>query len=156
MSSTERFLIQNYGSDQIVYDMKIFVTNTPQGLIPMYSSDLDSKQKLKLHKSYVCEISEVRNPKLHKKFMGLIRVVFENQSQFTNEKELRKQLLIQAGFYYEVVNPDGTKRPEAMSLSFDEMDDFEFRNVYDRVLDVIILSYNWSAEEIEENLIDYM
>ncbi len=43
-----------------------------------------------------------------------------------------------------------------MSLSFDEMDEHEFRNVYDRVLDVIILSYNWSAEEIEENLLDYM
>lgn len=135
--------------------MKIFVTNTPQGLVPMFSSDLDAKGKLKLHKSYICEISEVRNPRLHKKFMGLIRVVFENQDQFKNERELRKQLLIQAGFYYEVTE-NGTKRPEAMSLSFDEMDDFEFRNVYDRVLDVIILSYNWSAEEIEENLLDYM
>lgn len=136
--------------------MKIFVTNTPQGLVPMFDSDLSAKQKLKLHKSYICEISEVRNPKLHKKFMALIRTVFENQSQFTNEKALRQQLLIQAGFYYEVVNENGTKRPEAMSLSFDEMDEFEFRNVYDRVLDVIVLSYNWSAEEIEENLLDYM
>lgn len=136
--------------------MKIFVTNTPQGLIPMYDSDLEAKQKLKLHKSYVCEISEVRNPKLHKKFMGLIRVVFENQSQFTNEKELRKQLLIQAGFYYEARDENGVKYPEAMSLSFEEMDEFEFRNVYNRVLDVIVISYNWSAEEIEENLISYM
>ena len=136
--------------------MKIFVTNTPQGLIPMYSSDLDAKGKLKLHKSYVCEISEARNPKLLKKFMALIHVVFQNQSQFTNEKLLRKQLLIQAGFYYEVVGENGAKYPEAMSLSFDEMSEFEFRNVYDRVLDVIILSYNWSAEEIEENLLSYM
>lgn len=136
--------------------MKIFVTNTPQGLVPMFDSDLDQKKKLKLHASYVCEISEARNPKLLKKFMALIRTVFENQAQFTNEKALRQQLLIQAGFYYEAVNEDGTKRPEAMSLSFDMMDEFEFRNVYDRVLDVIVLSYNWSAEEIEENLLDYM
>lgn len=136
--------------------MKIFVTNTPQGLVPMYDSDMDAKSKLKLHKSYVCEISEARNPKLLKKFMALIHVVFQNQSQFTNEKLLRKQLLIQAGFYYEVVGENGSKYPEAMSLSFDEMSEFEFRNVYDRVLDVIILSYNWSAEEIEENLLSYM
>lgn len=136
--------------------MKIFVKNTDQGLIPLYGTDLDEKSRLKLGKTYICEIRETRNPKLHKKFMSLVGMVFKNQSQFTNQKALRQQLLIQAGFYYEVTSENGTKYPEAMSLSFDEMDDLEFRNVYDRVLDVIILSYNWSAEEIEENILDYM
>ncbi len=136
--------------------MEIYLVNTRNGLMPAYSSDADEKSKLKIGKVYVVDIREVRNPKMHKRFMALIQAVFENQNQFTSEKMLRKHLLIQAGFYEERVNEAGIKYPEAISMNFEEMDEIEFRQVFDRVLDVIVFNYKWSGKEINEMINEYM
>lgn len=136
--------------------MEIYLVNTEHGLLPMYDSDTDKRVKLKIGGIYACTIRKPRNPKLLKKFMGLIHAVFQNQDQIKNETTLRKQLLIQAGFYDEKVNEFGKKYPEAKSIDFESMEEFEFQEVYNRVLDVIVVSYSWNRKLIERELKNYM
>jgi hypothetical protein len=80
--------------------MKIHVTNTPQGLVPSYSSDADNKSRLKLGKNYLVEVTEVRHLDLHKKFFALINMAYESQDWYWSIDHFRMDMLFFAGERY--------------------------------------------------------
>ncbi|MBJ9210630.1 DUF1367 family protein [Citrobacter freundii] len=65
----------------------------------------------------------------------------------------REWVTVQAGFFLEIVYPDGSRGRRAKSISFANMDEGEFQQVYKAVLNVL---WNWilfrkfsSPEEVE-------
>lgn len=123
--------------------------------MPAYESDYEKAKKLKVGETVRCEITKPRNIKFHRKFMALINLVFQNQSQYNDFDRLRKDLTIEAGYYDEWVNLHGAIEREAKSISFANMDDLEFGELYNSLLDVIVKYFHFDKIEIEENLSEF-
>lgn len=143
--------------------MKLLLLNTSQGLKPCYDEDFDEKKKLKLGEVYEVTIKKSRNYLLHKKYFSLINTAWEYQSErvvehFKNVDCFRKTVEIAAGWcdtVYSISRKEWVEIPK--SIAFDKMDEFEFRDLYERVKDVLFKYFlkNISEEEFTRNLINY-
>lgn len=141
--------------------MKIKVQNTVSGLVPLTDNDYDNKKKLKLGEVYEVSIKQVRNYRFHRKYFALINLSWEymnekQQAFFRNNKDVfRKSIELTAGFCEPVWNNNLKQMVEVpISISFDSMDELEFRDLYDRVKDVLFETAlkSISVEEFEKNL----
>jgi hypothetical protein len=143
--------------------MKLYMRNTEKGLIPLYDSDLHEKKKLKLNEYYEVEIKKARNIEFHKKYFALIKLAWLNLPEQYDElyphlDNFRKAVQIMAGFYDTYYLLDGTQIIDSKSIAFDSMDELEFKEVYNRVLDVIIkniLPLN-TEQEIEQEIFNFL
>lgn len=144
--------------------MKLHVLNTSQGLIPLYDDDYEEKRKLKIGEKYSVEIKKARNVQFHRLYFALINCSWEYlneaQSEFfhNNKTVFRKSLEVSAGHCDKVFSfklKDWVDIPK--SISFDKMSEFEFRELYERVKDVIFntILRTITVEEFESNLINF-
>lgn len=144
--------------------MDLLLLNTSQGLKPMYDDDYENKKKLKLGQVYKAKITLARNYELHKKYFALINCAWAYQNEravehFKNDVEnFRKTVEIAAGHCETVYNVrlrDWTDTPK--SIAFDKMDEFEFRELYDRVKDVLfsIFLRHISEDDFYNNLSNF-
>lgn len=135
--------------------MKLLCRNTISGLVPLYPADFDQKRKLKLGQDYECEIANPRNIGFHRKFFALLNIGHENTSLDMPFETYRKYMTVKAGFFKAYQTPKGLfYDPE--SISFANMDQEQFEDVYSRVLDKIIEDIGATKEEIETALINFM
>ncbi|MFA5715588.1 MAG: DUF1367 family protein, partial [Candidatus Paceibacterota bacterium] len=103
--------------------MKMLLTNTVQGLIPKFSSDIDEKKKLKLGEDYWVEIHKARNYLFLKKFMALIKTGVLNSKTVEMPFDVyRKYALIKSGYYHIYKTPKGSY-VEADSIAFENMEE---------------------------------
>jgi len=136
--------------------MKVFLVKQLNNSFKIaYNSDYEKIKKLKAGEEYQCEIKRPRNLKFHKKFFALINMLFENQERYNNSDRLRKDLIIEAGFYDEWVDFQGVTQREAKSISFASMKEDEFSDLYSRVLDAIVLHFNFDKQDIINNVEQY-
>lgn len=144
--------------------MKLHVLNTSQGLVPLYDDDYEEKRKLKIGEKYSVEIKKARNIRFHRLYFALINCAWEYlneaQSEFfhNNKTVFRKSLEVSAGHCDKVFSfklKDWVDIPK--SISFDKMSEFEFRELYERVKDVIFntILRTITVEEFESNLINF-
>lgn len=145
--------------------MKIKVQNTIHGLIPLYDEDYDEKKKLKLGATYEVSVKLTRNLQFHRKYFKLLTLAWEFQNEVTTEEffqnsfeKFRKTVEIAAGIcdtIYSIERREFIDIPK--SISFDQMDEAEFRNVYNRVKDVLykVFLRRISIEEFEKQLINF-
>ncbi|MBM7070894.1 DUF1367 family protein [Shewanella sp. 202IG2-18] len=134
-------------------------------LLPLSANDEEMiREKVKLGEVIKCEFKRSRNPKFHRKFFALLNLGFEyfepqpveyRGQQVTPEKnfdEFRKWVTVQAGYFEIVGYPDGTVRLRAKSISFANMEDIEFGELYQKVITVLMsnaLSIFKTPEEVE-------
>lgn len=144
--------------------MKIFVKNTNLGLIPLFDSDYDNRKKLKLDEVYKVEVTKARNVEFHRKYFALINTGWEylneEQQKFFHESKegFRKTIQIAAGYYSRIYSISRNEWiEESQSISFEKMDEFEFRELYAKVREVIfsLIEGNVSEEEFLINLADF-
>ena len=143
--------------------MTIHLINTTCGLVPQYDEDFDEKKKLKPGQFYTAEIKLQRNPLFHRLFFALLNCAWDYlpeavEKGFRSKEAFRKYLTVAAGYYEPFFSPTRGEWMEIpKSISFDNMDDAEFHDLYERVKDVIfnILGSYVSREEIESNLINF-
>lgn len=138
--------------------------NTLDGLIPCLDEDYEAKKKLKLGRVYKFSVKLVRNYPFHKKYFALINCAWEflteeQQSFFKTQKGFRKTMEVAAGHCEKMFSIDRREWIDTpLSISFDEMDEDEFEDLYSRVFDVI-LQYplkTISREYFEENLMNFI
>jgi hypothetical protein len=125
------------------------------GLLPLYPADLEEKKKLKIGEIYKAKIVNPRNYEFHKKFMALINVGHQNTKLEMPFDSYRRYVTIKAGFFNSYVTDKGTYF-EAESISFANMEQDKFEEVYSRVIDVIIKDINVTQEMIEKVLASFM
>lgn len=144
--------------------MKLFLLNTSQGLKPCYDKDYEEKKKLKIGETYVAEIKKARNIQFHRKYFSLINLAWEYQNEKVVDlyhgsiDHFRKSVEVCAGWcetIYSIPRKELIEIPK--SISFDKMDEFEFRDLYDRVKDVLFKYFlkNVSEEEFMKNLVNF-
>lgn len=121
-----------------------------------HNSEYDKIRKLKVGEAYQCEIKHPRNLEFHRKFFALITMLFENQDIYTDPERLRKDLIIEAGFYNEWTDFNGIVRKEAKSISFARMEEEEFRELYYRIMNVIVHYFHFNKQEIIDNVEQFL
>lgn len=133
--------------------MKITLIKTLNGSFkPAYDSDYELCKKIKVNEPYEFEYKKPRNYEFHKKFFGLINLVYENQEKYNNLDDLREDLIIEAGFYTKRYDFLGVEIKKANSISFASMDEVEFSDLYSRVIDVIVKYFNFGKQDIIDNV----
>ena len=121
---------------------------------PAYDMDLEKLKRIKPNEFIECEIKKKRNIKFHRKFFALIDLVYQNQSTYINSEDLRADLIITAGYYTTYINIEGNVVKKADSISFAQMDEHSFNEFYSKIIDVIVLHFNFNKQllidEIEQ------
>lgn len=134
--------------------------------MPANAESSEYTEKCKQGQLLNCDVSKPRNPKFHRKFWALIDTAFNwwvppyQETTLLEEKygrpeanrdRFRKELTIMAGFAEPVINLKGEYRLEAKSISFANMDDDEFAEVYNRTIDAAlkILPKNISRDDVD-------
>ena len=135
--------------------MVITVRNTINGLVPLYSSDLDEKRKLKIGETYQVEVKRPRNYQFHKKFFALLNIGWENTDVEMPFDTYRRWVTMRAGFYKVYHTPKG-ELYEPESIAFSNMDDDTFSDVYERVLNIILKDTGAEKPDVEAMLIDFL
>jgi hypothetical protein len=136
--------------------MKLHVIKTQTGLKPAYDSDYETYSKIPLNEVFEIEYKKPRNIKFHRKYFALIKLAFENQTDYRNLNDLRRDISIVAGYYDEVVNKvTGEVYKMPKSISFAQMDEIEFSELYERTKDVICKWLGVTDESIEEEIYQY-
>lgn len=121
-------------------------------LVCAFDSDFEEFKKIKANETIEVEIVKKRNIKFHRKFYALIKMVYQNQEQYSNIQYLRKDLIIESGFYEIRYGIHGEEIKEAKSISFASMNEFEFSELYNSVLDTIVRCFNFDRQDIIENV----
>jgi hypothetical protein len=146
-------------------------TATGYALMPAHETDLEAVKKLPNGQPIRCKVTRVRNPLFHRKFFALMNHLFDiweppvvmaahelAQGYFDadlaqpekNFDRFRKDLTILAGFYTHQFRVDGSVRVEPKSISFANMDEDEFEQLYDKMIDVGIkyVARNYTGPEL--------
>lgn len=133
--------------------MKVCVIKqADQTLIAAHDSDWEKIRKIRHGEMFEIEIKVQRNLKFHKKMFALYKLVFENQELFQSQEDMRRELTIAAGYFDTYHGLDGGLIKKAKSLSFSEMDEIEFQELYERTKDAICLHFRFTNPIIENNI----
>lgn len=143
--------------------MKLQLLNTASGLVPVDDYAYDEKKKLKVGEVYTAEIKQNRNYRFHKLYFALINCAWEYLPErqtrgFKSKENFRKYVEVAAGHCEPFYSPSKREWLEVpKSISFDTMDEAKFRDLYERVKDVIIaiLGNYITIEEFEKNMANF-
>ena len=116
--------------------MELFCQATPQGLVPLYDSDLEAKHKLQEGKVYKVTVTVPRNYNFLKKFFALVRLTYG----IHNEEDLLTALKVELGLC-DIYTIDGRIIVKPQSISFAAMDNAAFETFYNRCIDLILHRY---------------
>ncbi len=133
--------------------MKLIVVKTLNGIKPAYDSDKEVFNKMPFNEPFEIEYTKRRNIKFHRKFFALIKLAYENQSDYRLMEDLRRDLLITSGHYEEVVNRiTGEVYKIAKSISFSNIGEIEFNEIYNDVKETICKWLSIDNEELENEI----
>lgn len=98
-----------------------------------------------------------RNPKHHRKYWGMVRLVFRNQEKFPTIRHLHVAIKIAAGWYEDVpISIDGRLVYLPLSISWEDMDQDEFERYYAEAVSATVrLLPQFSAQWLEEYVLSF-
>jgi hypothetical protein len=136
--------------------MKIALIKNLNGTFtPAYDSDLEIAKKIKVNSMYEFEYKKPRNYMFHKKFFAIVNLAYHNQDTYNNIDDMREDLIIDAGFYYNTKTMHNETTKKALSISFAKMEEIEFNELYSRVADVIVKWLGIDKQDIIDNINQY-
>lgn len=121
-------------------------------------------ESVKLGGVVKAELTRPRNYKFHKKFMALLRVGYEHwepgeiNSRFgvpeKNFKRYMDDVIILAGHYHLSTRLNGDVVVEADSISFGNMNEETFSELYNKVINVLLkhVTKNYTKEDLENTV----
>jgi hypothetical protein len=123
-------------------------------LVPM-----NDDHNLKPSQIYVVNFKRVRNPRFHRKFFKMLKVVVDNMPEayairFGDVDRLRKEILIQTGRYETHTTINGTEMIFPKSISFADMGGDEFESLYSDALRICSKYFLKCSEEQLDNFIN--
>lgn len=146
--------------------MELLLYNTPSGLKPCYDDDYEEKKKLKIGEIYKAKITIPRNIKHHRKFFAMLKTCWEYQSEerrakmFQNSFDLfRQTVLLAAGISNRIWDVNAKRFIDIpKSISFSNMTQTEFDEVYNRCFDVLCSTFvsHVSRYELEANFYNFL
>ncbi len=136
--------------------MRVIVVKTLTGLKPAYDSDKEVFNKMPLNEPFEIEYTKRRNIKFHRKFFALLKLAYENQSDYRFIEDMRRDLLIVSGNYDEqVCKITGEIYKKAHSINFSNMDELQFSEVYTSVKNIICKWLGIDNETLDDEINQY-
>ena len=135
--------------------MEIMVVNTVTGLVPKYGTDYEAKKRLPIGWEGIVTVRLPRNYEFHKKFFALLHLGFENQDNYGDFDDYRALITCRAGYYKEIKTDKGVVYMPK-SISFSKMDELEFEELYNKVINLLVKDLKISVEDIEHELFNFM
>ena len=134
---------------------EIYMTKRYDGsFIPSMDSDKEITDKLLKGQTFRFKVSKPRNYKFLQKFFVLIKIVFENQSVYSNLDHFRDDLTMECGFYNLRVNKfTGEQYMVPKSISFSKMNEFEFNDYFNTFVDKVCELYGYDREVFTEEIV---
>jgi len=129
---------------------EFWARKTLSGLNPLDPGD-DHWNELKLGEDYLLKIHKVRDPKTHRRFFALLKLCFNNQEEFDEKENHRKVFIMRCGYYDEIATSEGVLYMPR-SISFESMDETEFKEFYEQALIYAQKALGSSPEEIQDAL----
>lgn len=144
--------------------MRLYMTKVRGGLVATTEADQTALDSLTEGKTYGVSIKSTRNIKFHNKYMSLMRTAWEymreKQQEFfkNNFDTFRKTIEVTAGCserVYSLTRKEWLEVPK--SISFEKMSEAEFRELYERVKDVLFATAlkGVNEKEFTDTLMDY-
>lgn len=128
--------------------MDIYCRVTPYGLVPLYDSDHDLKQRLRVGSTVRCRVTLPRNYEFHKKFFALVRLTYDNLPLPLVERwnvrsvdDMLRRFKRDLGYFTAIVNDRGEREIEYKSISFAAMDEEEFERFYTDCVNLVLDKY---------------
>ncbi len=119
--------------------LEIRVRRVLNRLVPVDKLAEDDMMELDADTVYDAKVWKKRNSNHHRKYFALVNAIFPHQSAWPTTKALHDQLKMAVGFSYEAKDmATGEIRVYPDSIAFDRLDQAEFSQVYDRIVDVIL------------------
>jgi len=136
--------------------MKIYLVKRNDGIfIPAYNSDHENVKKIHAGEMLSCEITRPRNIEFHKKFFALLNMGFSNQEHYDNFEDFRAIMTMKAGFFHTIITDKGMVYVPK-SISFSAMDELEFHELYDKMINVLIKELKITEEVLLEEIINFL
>jgi len=136
--------------------MKIYLIKNDNGhFLPAYNSGYEKAKRFKPGETILGDLTKPRNIGFHRKFFSLLNMGFENQEKYDNFEDYRAIFIMKAGFY-KVIEVDKGVIYLPKSISFGNMDDLEFAELYSKMIDVLIKELGLDQEAIEKELSTFM
>lgn len=145
--------------------MEILMEKTLSGhLAPINEEEAELMKKLKLGGIVECKITNKRNPGFHRKFFALLKVGYDAWTETSvrpmyqgmpvqpSMERFRKDVTILAGHYTATYNLKGEVRLEAESISFANMDQDVFEELFSSVINVLLRGVLSNGTYTEESL----
>lgn len=138
--------------------MEVILRRTWEGLTPADDEALDQLKQLKMGQLVKAKITQARNLGFHRKFMAMVRLVFENQDEYDNFNVfLNIVVKTITGHVDTVIKEHNGKTYVAYvpkSISFASMDQLEFEQFYATTLQALIDRYmhGTDADDVEHEV----
>ena len=116
---------------------------------PADDDSFDTARKFKAGQTYPVKIWIKRNTQFHKKFFALLKEIYQNQDTYTNINDLRVEILLKTGFYDEHITMKGQIIYLPKSMSFENMDNVDFENLYNKTIDIAISDFRLFSTAID-------
>ncbi len=111
--------------------MLIALIYTGTHLTPLDPQDAENLRQVCTQGEIVTtDIKKARNLKHHRLFFALLQTVVVNQEKYRNVDDLLVELKLRIGHYQEHITAAGQLVYVPKSISFDRMDDLEFREFF--------------------------
>jgi len=131
--------------------MEVMLLKTAGGaLVPVGDEEAEKLKRFKAGDIARLDITKVRNPVFHRKFMLLVKFAYDIWCETAPRRQykgldihpnftrFRKDLTILCGYFDATFNVRGETRLEAKSISFASMEQDEFEGLYSKAIDVIL------------------
>lgn len=155
--------------------IEIRLVKDPQGKFhPFGQSDEENAKKIPVGDDTVFRLQRIRNPFFHRKYWALIKLAYENQDTYTDMDVFRKSIQSRAGYIEPmpvIINNDQEKAkfinwvkevlrklennepislPVPKSISYGELDQTQFEELYSKVLNEVYKLLNVVKDEDKE------
>lgn len=138
--------------------MKLLFMKSQGGiLIPADNECVESMQKVKNGDTVMIEYKPKRNVMFHRKAFALLNLVLQNQNKYQNINDLLTEFKLKAGHYQEHISLKKGVIYIPKSISFAEMDELEFGELYNKFIDIALRDFvSMSREDLEKQIINFM
>jgi len=121
---------------------------------PAHSGDHDQLSKLPKGEVMQFDVKRPRNVRFHRKYFALLNLGFDNQDRYSNFDHFRKVVQMKAGHFDEVATDKGLVFLPR-SISFSDMDETAFSELYDGVLDVVADMLGTAPDDIRAAVAEF-
>lgn len=104
---------------------------------------------------YEVKLKRQRNIKHHKKFFAILTIAYENLEGYADKTQLLDEIKLALN-YFDIIRINDKDVIKLKSISFDNMDEVEFTNFYDKALQYLADKLKVEKWELENAADDYL